>query len=303
MTNTAKSVQRMKSERPDEQFAAENPPFEAYLARPRTDGRQPAPLGELLRSARAARGFSQLELANRIGVSQRHLGFLEVGRAQPSQGMLRAILDELAPPRSIRNATLLAAGFQPDKAGSARENAEFVTALGALIDAHDPWPAVLFDADWMSLGINDAGMRLCKLIMPDARCWKTGTGVVDMIDAVADPAGLLSHASTPQQIASVLLSQFWTEAWARPSLWERVHRCASELEERFGILDVGLRDPGVASFSVSFETTQGQMNFRCFQVVPGIPQDVNLNSLRVELWYPLDGQTSHNFGRDSRGIV
>lgn len=288
----------MKIEKSDQQLSNENPPFEAFLARPRTNMQQPAPLGELLRSARAARGLSQLELANRIGVSQRHLGFLEVGRAQPSQGMLRAILDELAPPRAIRNATLLAAGFQPDIAGSARENVEFVTVLGALIEAHNPWPAVIFDADWLSLAINEPGMRLCKIIMPNARCWETGTGVVDMIDAVADPAGLLSQANDPHLLASVLLSQFWTEAWARPSLWERVHRCASELEERFGALDVGLRDPGVASISISLNTIYGEMNFRCFQVVPGIPQDVNLNSLRVELWYPLDDQTSRNFARD-----
>ena len=44
--------------------------------------------GGLLRSWRAARRYSQFELALQTQVSQRHLSFLESGRAQPSRDMV-----------------------------------------------------------------------------------------------------------------------------------------------------------------------------------------------------------------------
>ncbi|NJS13431.1 MAG: helix-turn-helix transcriptional regulator [Sphingopyxis sp.] len=245
----------------------------------------------MLRSARSAQGISQFELANRIGVSQRHLGFLELGRAQPSRGMLLAILDELALPRPLRNATLLAAGFPPDIAASAQNNTEFGDALHAMLEAHSPWPAVLFNADWVSLGLNHAATRLCQIVMPETRSWNFETGSVDMIDAVADPSGLLAVAKDGKGIASLLLSQFRAEAWARPSLSDRVCCCAAELEQRFGKLDTSVGDAGVAYFLISFDTPLGTLSFRRFQLVPGIPQDINTHSPRIELWFPTDHET------------
>jgi transcriptional regulator with XRE-family HTH domain len=44
--------------------------------------------GERLRWWRKRRGLSQLELAGAAGSSQRHLSFLESGRATPSQPMV-----------------------------------------------------------------------------------------------------------------------------------------------------------------------------------------------------------------------
>ena len=45
----------------------------------------------LLRWWRAQRGLSQLALAGRAGISQRHLSFLELGRAKPSRDMVGQI--------------------------------------------------------------------------------------------------------------------------------------------------------------------------------------------------------------------
>jgi transcriptional regulator with XRE-family HTH domain len=42
----------------------------------------------MLRWWRQRRGWSQLDLAGRAGISQRHLSFLELGRASPSPEMV-----------------------------------------------------------------------------------------------------------------------------------------------------------------------------------------------------------------------
>jgi transcriptional regulator with XRE-family HTH domain len=52
-------------------------------------------LRDTLQTARKSRRLSQLELALRMGVSQRHVSFVESGRAQPSRELLLAWLQEL----------------------------------------------------------------------------------------------------------------------------------------------------------------------------------------------------------------
>ena len=72
----------------------------------------------ILRRTRLEHGISQLELAGRLDVSQRHVSFLESGRALPSRGLILAWMAELGVPVSVRNAALLQCGFalpQPDE--------------------------------------------------------------------------------------------------------------------------------------------------------------------------------------------
>ncbi|HEX2112867.1 MAG TPA: helix-turn-helix transcriptional regulator, partial [Alphaproteobacteria bacterium] len=63
---------------------------------------------------RKHRGFSQLELAGRAEISQRHLSFLELGRASPSREMVDRLAGALDLPLRQHNALLLAAGFAPE---------------------------------------------------------------------------------------------------------------------------------------------------------------------------------------------
>ena len=59
------------------------------------------------------RGLSQLELAGRTDISQRHLSFLELGRASPSRDMVMRLAIALDVPLRQHNALLIAAGFAP----------------------------------------------------------------------------------------------------------------------------------------------------------------------------------------------
>src|SRR5499433_276683 len=74
---------------------------------------QPDLFGPMLRTWRRRRGASQLALALQSGVSQRHVSFLESGRAKPSREMVVQLTTALDVPLRQRNAMLLAAGFAP----------------------------------------------------------------------------------------------------------------------------------------------------------------------------------------------
>jgi transcriptional regulator with XRE-family HTH domain len=56
---------------------------------------------------------SQLQLALQAGVSQRHLSFVEIGRANPSRELVLRLSAELGLALRDRNALLLAAGYAP----------------------------------------------------------------------------------------------------------------------------------------------------------------------------------------------
>ena len=70
-------------------------------------------LGELLRGWRSARGWSQLDLALRAGLSQRHLSFVESGRSRASRKAVTALGEALEVPLRDLNTLLLAAGYAP----------------------------------------------------------------------------------------------------------------------------------------------------------------------------------------------
>ena len=70
-------------------------------------------LGDHLREWRQRRRLSQLEFALEADISQRHLSFIESGRALPSREMLMHLAERLDVPLRERNPMLLAAGFAP----------------------------------------------------------------------------------------------------------------------------------------------------------------------------------------------
>lgn len=108
-------------------------------------------LPETLQRTRQARRVSQLELSLRLGVSQRHVSFVENGRARPSRDLLTRWLGELDAPLALRNAALLQAGFAPAFRASTLEDPDLAQARAALrqlLNAHDPMPALVLDAQW-----------------------------------------------------------------------------------------------------------------------------------------------------------
>ncbi len=104
--------------------------------------------GPLLRGCRRARKLSQLDLAVHAEVSQRHLSFLESGRAQPSREMVLQLAQALDLPLRERNRLLLCAGFAGvyhERTLEAADMQPAREALEILIRHHEPFPAIVLD--------------------------------------------------------------------------------------------------------------------------------------------------------------
>ena len=248
-------------------------------------------LSGLLRTVRIDAGCSQLELALRLDVSQRHVNFIERDRARPSRSLLLAWLREVGSSTSLANAALLNAGYAPLPPATRLPASPTRCDEVALrtIALHHPNPGHVFDADWNIVQANPAGRWLCDVVMPGV--WEGDR--LDMLASLADPRGWLSCARAPEKIAAALLGQLRAEQWTRPSLRPRIDALAKVLESRYGCLDLPVqRDALATSFDVTLDTRLGVLSFCAVQTVGGLPHDATGTRLRAELWYPTDMHTA-----------
>src|SRR5882672_11062949 len=107
--------------------------------------------GEQLRWWRKRRGLSQLELSGAAGSSQRHLSFLESGRAAPSQQMVLGLAAALNVSLRQQNTFLASAGYaaiwREGRLGEP-ELAQVDGALDYILAQQEPFPAFVVDRYW-----------------------------------------------------------------------------------------------------------------------------------------------------------
>ena len=247
-------------------------------------------IAKLLRAARARAGVSQLELSLRLGVSQRHVGFVERDRSRPSRALLSSWLDALELDASQRSAAMLLAGYAPITAGQAQEPFDANALALRAIELHEPNPALAFDADWHIVRVNPAAQWLCRMVMPEL---PLGGENLDMLSVLADPRGWLARSHEPEPIAAALLAQLRAEQWMNPGLAQRIDALETQLRHRFGTTGSRpARDPAQTSFNVTLDTDAGTVSFTAMQAVFGLPHDTPTRRLRAELWFPADAFTS-----------
>lgn len=258
-----------------------------------------ASFGTTLRRWRRSRGMSQLDLALTAQTSSRHLSFLENDRASPSRTMVLRLAEALDVPLRERNALLTSAGFAamfretPLDAAAMREVRR---ALSLMLDKQEPYPALVIDRGWQVVMTNTACARLMSLL-------DLGPGgqPLNLLRLMMHPAGLRSAIEDWEAGARMLLLQVRRELGAAndPVL-------ASLLEEV-------LAYPGVASLEdqapdsrampvLPLILSQSGLRLSWFTTITtfGTPQDITLQELRVEMFYPADEATDR-FARDLAG--
>ncbi|MTH80166.1 helix-turn-helix domain-containing protein [Paracoccus aestuariivivens] len=145
-------------------------------------------IGDMLRDWRQRRRCSQLALALEAEISQRHLSFLETGRALPSREMLMRLADSLDMPPRARNAMLLAAGFAPvhvERSLSSPELTAAREAIDRILQGHEPYPALAVDRIWTLLSANKAVGLLTQGVSPSLLA-----GEVNVLRLSLHPEGL-----------------------------------------------------------------------------------------------------------------
>ncbi|MDZ7813331.1 MAG: helix-turn-helix transcriptional regulator [Ideonella sp.] len=260
----------------------------------------PERLPDTLRQLRQARRLSQLALSLTLGVSQRHISFVEQGRAQPSRALLMAWLQALGAPLAQRNAALLQAGFAPaygDAAQGAPGLAQAEWALRHLLQAHDPLPALVLDAHWQVLQVNPGAQWLIHTLLPWTAELPPGTPM-NMLDLLAHPQGLFSCIINLAEVAPQLMAQWRAELALQPSLGARIEAVEAALQACVGHSKTPaalLRSPVLTT---RFASPFGELAFFSMFTTFGTPQDIHLASLRVEHLFAADEATRLTLERE-----
>lgn len=248
-----------------------------------------------LQQARKARRVSQLELSLRVGVSQRHISFVESGRAKPSRSLLLAWLQELDAPLAMRNAAMLQAGYAPAYGEAVLDDpalAQANFAIQHLLQSHDPMPALVFDAKWNLLHINRGGQWLAATLMPWSLSLPPGTPL-NLLDMLTHPEGFTRHMVNLAEVGPAVLAHLRDDASVQPSITPKVEAFAALLRERLGPqnLQTGWPRPVAPVMTTRFSTPHGELAFFSMFTTFGTPQDITLASLRVEHMFAADQAT------------
>ncbi len=248
------------------------------------------PIGVLVRDWRSRRRISQLDLAHRVGVSARHLSFVETGRSRPSPELVLALGIELEVPLREQNTMLLAAGFAPRYAETRLEapaSAVVQSAIERLLAAHNPYPGVVVDRAWNVVSSNQsAGLLIsmlpAHLLQPPLNVYRLSL----------HPDGLARHTVNFDDWAGHLIRQLRRDlaTTGNRNLAELLEEVSSyptvmELEDR--------RMPPTPELLMPFqlEVDGRAMSFFTTLTAFGTPQDITIDEMLIELFYPADEET------------
>jgi transcriptional regulator with XRE-family HTH domain len=248
---------------------------------------------DTLRKVRVGRRISQLDLSLQIGVSQRHVSFVESGRAKPSRELLAHWLSELQVPFPEHNAIMLQGGFAPVFTQSSLNDpalAQAKQAIEYLLTSHDPFPCFALDAHWNVVNINRGGAWLTKIIVP----WLDLTNSkANMLDLLCHPEGFTKNMLNLSEVAPLLVNIIRKDVASLPTLEPKLRAFESLLTKKLGDNYLSSRSgrTQVPLLTTRFATKYGELTFFSMFTTFGTPQEITLASLKVEHVFAADDKT------------
>ncbi len=251
----------------------------------------PQRVGDLIRDWRTRRRMSQLDLALEAGISQRHLSFVESGRASPSRDVVEMLCEHLELPLRERNVVLLSAGFAPAYSERKLSDPSMAAARAAVervLKGHEPNPALAVDR-WWNLVMSNAAVAPLLGLVEDKSLLE---GAPNVLRLSLHPGGLARNI--------VNLGQ-----WKAHTLWRLGQQIHATHDPRLIVLEQELsaypappapkRERNEAdAIALTFELRVGEhiLSFITTTTIFGTPADVTLAELAVEAFFPANPQTA-----------
>lgn len=253
----------------------------------------PEAFGRMLRDVRRARRLSQLDLALQAEVSQRHLSFLESGRARPSREMVVQLATALDLPLETRNRLLAAAGFAglyPRRQLDAEAMRPIRNAMERMLAAHEPFPALVVDRAWNVVMANRGLPKLFDLL-GGLEAMAARVGGANLLRVSLHPQGLRPYIRNFDEFAAHLLARSAQEALEHPELdvmLKEVLRYPG-LPARGRSVDWATPMLPVLPMRVALDGVELSL----FTTITsfGTPLDVTADELRIENLFPADAHS------------
>lgn len=251
----------------------------------------------LLKTWRQRRRLSQLELALSAGVSQRHLSFLESGRAKPSRAMILQLSETLEVPLRDRNDWLTAAGFAPVFKARPLEDpqmSQVMNAVRMMLANHAPFPAVAIDRAW-NIRMANAPFEMVGAML-GADLWdRVGGTQRNLMRLFFHPNGIRPFVTNWAAVAPLLWHRAQREAEALGG--NEMKEVLAELSQYWDDKTLWAAEDAalVPVLPLEFEKDGARISLFAVIATFGTAQDVTADELRIESLFPADAATEKLF--------
>lgn len=249
----------------------------------------------LLKHWRGQRGLSQLDLALAADVSSRHVSFLETGRSTPSAEMVLRLATALDVPLRHVNAMLQSAGHEPvypEPAAGQGLPPEIAEALRMMKAHHEPFPLIVVD-------------RVYDVVDFNRGAWNVLGALASGVDGGGSSVGNLARLTFDPRVRDKLVN---FDEVGRALLWRLQREVLADRDDGplravlDGILamptvdadwrQVDLSVPSSPVIVVQLRVGDRELRFLTMVTAFQAPQTVMLDELRIETWFPCDGETA-----------
>ncbi len=251
-------------------------------------------LGDLLRFWRQLKRISQMDLALDVGISSRHLSFVETGRSQPSRALILKLAHSLKLPLRHRDSFLKAAGYASEFGEEPFDGQKMEIirqALRRMIKNHEPYPALVINAAYEILMTNSGFNQIIKFFLGETALEKY-KNVYRLIFALD---GLRQYIKDWSAIEHFMLGRLWEEAISTQNeelfeLYEDVSKLRIvEAPVHFQI------DNNLPLMSLTLEKDSVEASFFTTLTTLATPVDQTTQELRIESLFPVNEKTRQLF--------
>jgi transcriptional regulator with XRE-family HTH domain len=261
-------------------------------------------VGALIREWRQRRRLSQLELALDVGISARHLSFVETGRSRPSPELVLALARRLQVPYRERNRMLLAAGYAPvyrERSLDDPEMGPVRQAVDRVLAGHEPYPAIAVDRAWNLVAANAAVRPLlegasAELLEPP----------VNVLRLSLHPDGLAPRIENLDEWSGHLLDRLGRQVALTGD--DELAALYEELSSYPGVSPAtgSAEEPTAADEIVAtlrLRTDAGTVALFSTVTTFGTAVDITTSELAIEAFFPADEATARVLGAGGKATV
>jgi len=243
--------------------------------------------GYVLRQWRKQKRYSQLQLSLELGVSSKHISFLETQRAKPSQEMILKIGTFLLMSKREINRALLIAGYAPVYAdlSISHENLKpVISAIEHMIMSHMPYPALVLDQNWDVINANDTA----KLLLLELGFSEHQNLIEALLAYPPAESKIINWRETIQAVLMRLRHEInmLGNSLRLEKLEEKLTLRLADFDNVNGV-DDAIIEPQLI-MSTKLKIANKVLSFFSLIAQLGTIQDINVSGFQVELMFPSD---------------
>jgi len=257
-------------------------------------------IGDILRKWRKQRRYSQLQLALEVGISSKHVSFLETGRSMPSRAMILRIGEFLFLPKQEINRGLNSAGYAPfftELAFGHEDLKPVVNAIDHMISNHMPYPAIVLNQNWDVVKANDSA----KTLLNDVGY----SGYTNLLEALIHDDPNTSKIVNWRESALAVLVRLRHEISALggasklEAFEEKLTARLIPYDETENYYETANMDSKQAILSTQFKVADCVLSFFSILSQLSTIQDVTVSEFKIELMFPSDETTKRFYNKNN----